>query len=493
MLILKPTRGSGHILNNDGAVLSNAANVCICEKLNNDNTLTFDIPSENPCSVAAGRVVECDGEEYKILSVSENKGICSVNCEHMFIFMAKRVHIPSICSTDTGDFIGEDLYEVALEANKYVYERYHQTDFRLVSDASVLEQNGFIKLKCDIDYEAEDKTTLWNVLQNIISYAGKGEILFSSKLFGKAPMYALVERIGRNKDTVIDLARLEGVKVETDISDTITELWPYGANNMDITSASKNISHTPFIRSELLECENDNYPAYGNIPGTKSYDISDITESGPDKLLERALWDFDSANPDRIDVPTYNISGTADILGLPDDIALGDTVIVLDGKGNVLTERIIQIKRYPLSGKAAEVEIGRVKRDLFFFLNRLGILAQRYKNISANNGKVYGTKVTGEITSAKVVNAKSSDTAKSAGTINNSTVIIDNTGIHLLSGSGEFLNASPDSFSLGRYINISDGQATFNVDDLIFNNKAFSVDENGDLYFDGKKIMFKEV
>ncbi|MCH5212270.1 MAG: phage tail protein [Oscillospiraceae bacterium] len=493
MLILKASSNGTAYNNKDGAVLSKVKGVCITEKINGERTLSFEIPVAHAHGIASGRTVLFEDEEYRVAPLKKQNGIYSVSCEHMFVFMAKRVHLPSICSTDDGDFIGEDLYKVAEAADKYVGYPYGQVDYYLLKDKDIINEMGYVKLSGDIDYEATDKTTLWETLQNIITYAGRGELLYGSNLHGRGKSYALVETIGKNSGAVINLPDLSDVDIETDISDTVTMLWPYGANNMDITAAKKNISKTPYILSPLLENTGTDYPVYGKIPGTKTYDISDIETSGPDKLFERALWEFDPANPDRIDVPTYNISGNVNQLGLPVDIALGDTVTILDGEGNVITERVIQIKRYPESGKASEVEIGRVKRDMFFYLNRLGILAQRYNNISATNGKIYGTKVTGNLSdSVSVTTALTADSAGTAQNVSNGVVVIDSSGLRVLSDGGSFINASGEGFSVGECIVIKDGKAAVNTNMLRLNNMAFTTDGSGNLYFNGQLIQFAE-
>ncbi len=501
MLILKAS-DDGRIYNNhDGAPLREAKDVCVTEKINNECAMSFAIPVHCSHGIASGRTVLLDGEEYMVTSLKKRGGIYSVSCVHMFPFMAKRAHIPSICSTDKGDFIGEDLYKVAEAADDAVWKDYQSGGYGLVKGEDVISIMDCTKLSGDIDYEAADKTTLWDVLQNIITYAGRGELLFGSDITyttksGKTYLagrgYALVEKIGKNSGAVINLPDLADTDVETDVSDTVTMLFPYGANNMDITAAEKNKSKTPYILSPLLDKTGHDYPVYGKIPGTKTYDISDIETSGPDKLFERALWEFDDANPDRIDVPIYNISGNVNKLGLPADIALGDTVTVLDGYGNVLTERIISIKRYPISGKPSEVEIGRVKRDMFFYLNRLGVLAQRYNNISATNGKIYGSKVTGNI-STTVTKAKSADDAQTARNVSNSSVIINSSGLRVLSDGGNFINASGDSFSVGEYIMVSGGKAAVNADTLKLNNMAFTTDADGNLYFNGRRVQLIEM
>ncbi|MGM9936891.1 MAG: phage tail spike protein [Candidatus Ornithomonoglobus sp.] len=471
-----------------GAPLTAAGDVAINSSINDDLTLEFEIPVSEGRGIAAGRTVYCEDEEYRVLSLQENQGKYNVKCQHMFVFQAKRAHLPSVASTSTGDFIGEELYKVARQADDFLTGQ-GVLNYYLISDGAVFNNLGMTLLSGSIDYEAEDKTNLWDVLQNIITNAGRGELFFRTKAAGNGKtysyLYGLVERIGQDKGDFIRLSDLSDVSIETDITDMVTMLYPYGDNDMDITGASQNTDATPYILSE-----NAYDPVYGCIPGQKIYKISDIETSGPDKLFNRALWDFDPANPDRIDVPSYNISGNVDKLHLRNDIELGDTVTILDGKGNAIKERIISIKKYPYSGKPSEVSIGRVKKDAFFYLNQLGVLVQRYKNISAKNGKIYGSKVSGNLSASTL--AAVATTAETARNVANGSVVIDSSGLRILSAGGSFMDASGDSFTLGECIVITGEKSTVNADELSVSGLAFTTDENGNLYFNGQKIQIIE-
>ncbi|MGN0181025.1 MAG: phage tail spike protein [Candidatus Ornithomonoglobus sp.] len=467
-----------------GAPLPAVGDAAINSSINDDVTLEFEIPVSEGRGIAAGRTVCCEDEEYKVLSLQENQGKYSVKCQHMFVFQAKRAHLPSVASASTGDFIGEDLYNVARQANDFLVD---QDVFNYyLEDDTVFNNLGMTQLSGNIDYEAEDKTNLWDVLQNIITNAGRGEIFFRTKVSGNGKtysrLYGLVERIGQDKGDFIRLSDLSDVSIETDVTDMVTMLYPYGDNDMDITGASQNTDATPYILSE-----NASDPVYGRIPGQKIYKISDIETSGPDKLFNRALWDFDPANPDRIDVPSYNISGSVDKLHLRDDIELGDTVTILDGKGNAIKERIISIKKYPYSGKPSEVSIGRIKKDAFFYLNQLGILVQRYKNISAKNGKIYGSKVSGNLGASTL--AAAATTAETARNVANGSVVIDRLGLRIMSAGGSFMSVSDSSFTLGECIAVTDKKTAINADELSVGGLAFTTDEEGNLYFNGQRIQ----
>lgn len=448
-----------------------AAGVCVSETINGDRTLEFTLPFGS--EPEAGQTVRCEGQYYRIKSVSvdEDARTVSVSCVHNFQFVAQRLHIQNIGSTDDSDLIGVNPYTVI----KTAVEKTVSNPIMLLSDTVLSGMGmkwvgGTDEPEFLIDFESTDKTTLWDVIQQVIEAAGRGELYADSNRF------AIVERIGADTGAVVsDLHNLADVRVETDVSDMVLVLFPYGTDGLEITNAAANTSGTPYIRSA-------NYNAYGafygGYQGYRDYDYDD-----PDKLFERALWEMDEDNPDRIDVPSVNISGTVADIGLPSGIGLGDTVTVMHN-GVTVTERVISIKRYPFDGTPSSVSIGRVKKDMFFYLNQLGILAQRYANISAYNGKVYGSKVKGTIT-ASAVSKVSDETQKLTNT--DAQIIIDAQGIRILSGSETtFLAAKQGSFAVGG-IAVTDKTAVA-ADTLTIGGLAFTTDADGNLYFNGKKL-----
>lgn len=473
MLILLGNR------HDSGGMLNEAKDVYTNKKINESDSLSFKLPLSGADNVTVCRRVKCENEIYVIESISyddDNKTI-SVSCTHEFIYLAKRLHLPSFASTDSVDFIGVDIDVVLEELHNKLCAIMGDYGYKLLLPSECLAL-GLAPLTGKIDYEAEDKVTLWTVLENVISFSGRGEIFFSSDAGGGYKnCYGIVERIGKDTDITFSVStNMKNVSIERDIADMVTMLWPYGDNDMDIVNAPQNTDGLPYIISPNAEI-------YGKVCGSKSYKISDATEAGPEKLFNRAVWEFDIANPDRIDVPSVNITGTVTDIGIPEGVHLGDTVNVMDN-GSVLRERIISIKSYPYSGEPAEVSIGRVKRDMFFYLNQVGVFTQRYKDISARNGKIFGSKVTGTVKT----NAVSADEAVS---LLNPTgqIVIDSNGIRILSGNGTFFNVNKNELEIGDAITVGDNGATANLSYLNLNGLAFTTDDEGNLYFNGRKVQ----
>ena len=167
----------------------------------------------------------------------------------------------------------------------------------------------------------------------------------------------------------------------------VTKLYPYGKDDAHIGSVN---SGKQYIISE-------NADIYGVREGYRDY--TDYIE--PSKILRRARWEFDSENEERIDVPCVNITGGyADISKLADyadeKINIGDTVTVIDC-GNEIRERVIRLEYYPYQSDDTVISVGRVKKDLFFYLEQIGTLAKRYKKVSTTGGKVKAKSVSGVI------------------------------------------------------------------------------------------------
>ena len=368
-------------------VLNEASQIEVKQQVNGDYILSFEYPRNGEFAKEINSrfnyAVECEGQFFRLKKVSRSgTPMMRLECEHVFNYLAKRTHIQNIASTDSGDFIGEDAYKVLNAAVAMSGGR-----FSLLSDEE-LSELGMSRIKVDIDFESMDKTNLYDVMLKIIECAGIGEI------YADNYRIAIVNRIGRDSNVVLDTARnMTNITIERDISEIVTRLYVYGKDNLEITNATKNTDGTPYVENFGNSGVNT-AGQYGIIDGYRDY--SDCADA--DRLLERALWELDPLNPDRLDVPSVNISGSvADLSRLGEDVdslRLGDTVRVIDD-GEAFTERVISITRYPFEPIADNVSIGRVKKDAFYYLNRLGMLAKRYSEVSTNDGRILGTKLTG--------------------------------------------------------------------------------------------------
>ncbi len=360
------------------AILQNACDVKVTREINGNNALSFNYPlsDEKAELIKPDMIVLCEGQAYRIIRTRcefDGKSILSAECEHVYNADATLKHLQNM-----PDMIGALPTEVVKKA-------FSDTDFTFLSD-SELSALGMRRVDYDgfkIDYFSEDKTNPYDVMQAVISCCGKGEVYIDNYKI------ALVERIGKNNGIKLNLGKnLANVTIERDIGDLITRLYPYGESDMHIGSVNDGKQYI----------DSGNISVYGVREGFT--DLSDCRS--PEKLKNRALWAFDPLNSDRIDIPDINISGSIIDLsklfeyGEAEKIGIGDTVSVSDGK-STFVERVIKIEYYPYEAKKMSVSIGRVKKDLFFYLNQVGTLTKRYKKVSTSNGKIKSISIDGNV------------------------------------------------------------------------------------------------
>lgn len=373
-----------------GTALPDAFSVKVTREINGTYMLEFSHPIDEKSElISENKIILCEGQAFRIVRVVRSKGernTLDAECHHIYNADAPNIHLQNV-----PDMIGVNPSEVI----KAVFKG---SKFSLMND-SELKKLGMKRVDYDgfmIDFFSTDKTNPYDVMKAVIENCGKGEI------YNDNYKVALVERIGADSHIRLDLTKnMRDISVERDITDMVTRLYPYG----------KDDAHIGSINGGVQYIQSTNAAVYGVREGYRDY--SDYME--PSKLMRRALWEFDSANEERIDVPCVNITGTfADIsklaqYGAAEKLNIGDSVAVIDS-GNEICERIIKIEYYPYQSDSGIISIGRVKRDLFFYLEQMGTLTRRYGKISTSSGKVKAQSVAG---------------------------VISNSGIKLKSGSGE--------------------------------------------------------
>lgn len=410
------------------AVLHKASDVVIKHEINKDYTLEFKYPKgEAPLKLHS--VVEHDGQLFRIKKLTASDGVLtSVQCEHIFMYDSKRCHIPNVASTDSGDFIGEDansVLEAALKA------RGDTTRFMLLKDNEI-QVRGMSRIDTDIDFESMDKTNLFDVIMAVIEKAGMGELYVDNYDF------AVVDRLGEDKDVVIAPGvNLSEYTIERDASETVRRLYPYGKDNMEITNVRDaedgeglNPERLPYIESPLIGTDSEDATIVGCSFFDGYVDYSDCED--PVSLYNRARWEFDEDNPDRIDKASVNVSGKVVHCR---DVQLGDRVCVMID-GETIFARVISLTRYPYEPQPDNMSIGSVKKDMYYYLNRVGMFTKRYQQTGTSSGKLQGNKISGTVSYAQRAASASSASAVNAGNVS-----VNNTGIKIY---GAVLTADED-------------------------------------------------
>lgn len=377
-----------------------AADVCETKRLNEDWTLSFSYPRNDRLSEALREpfaVVELDGHMFIAESItSTSDELDKISCRHAFFRDTSKMHVPNLGSTDTSDTIGIKPMVLAQKAFSESGCYVSDSSYTVPSNQrySPLGQEAAQALgmcllgedpETTIDWESTDKTTVLDILSQIIENSGEGELYI-----GKNRVWAIVKRIGEDKNIILNTANFAtNISIAKNYSDIVTRLYVYGKDDLTIANAEKNTSKTVYINSP-------NIGIYPLCEGYKEY--SDIED--PDKLFERALWETDEDNPNRIDMPKITVTATVAALsaagGRTLDISLGDGLWIYD-LGTRYYVRCIEMSHYPFEPGRDSLILGTPEKDSFFFLNQLGKLAARYKNISTYKGAVQGTKVSGTV------------------------------------------------------------------------------------------------
>ena len=394
----------------NGVSIGEAFSVRVAREINGAHTLDFKYPeNEKTPLLKENKIVICEGQAYRVLKVSKRRdgeSVTEVRCSHIWNADAPNIHLQNI-----PDMIGvspKSVIERAIRGTKFKY----MTDMELKAlNMKRVDADGF-----KIDFFSVDKTNPYDVVKAVIECCGKGELYTDNKKI------ALVERIGTDSAVRLDLGKnMEDITVERDITDLVTRLYPYGRDDLHIGS----------VNGGRQYIESANAAVYGVREGYR--DFGDITSART--LFERALWEFDAENAERIDVPQISITGTYAELNKiagyeAEQLRLGDGVTVVDG-GDALYERVIKIERYPYSPESAILTIGRVKKDMFFYLEQIGNLARRYKKVSTRSGKVKASAVSGTIKNSGVV---SETVTAGTITIGRNVITTDEEGNLLING-----------------------------------------------------------
>lgn len=458
------------------AILNEASEVKETLEINKDYNLEFVFPVniDKAAEIKENRLIKCEGQFYRIMSVSKSATDDSilVNCLHIFDADSVTVHIPKFPTDDTL-VAGQSPYRLVTEA--FSGSGISVLGYGETPSLWVGEYDGFL-----IDFETVDKTSPKTVLNQIIENCGMGEIYKDNK------SVALLKQL-RQKNKAIRLSldkNLENLTITRDITDIVNRLYPYGKSDATITS----VYGKPYIDSD------ESIQKYGLKVGYKDY--SDYSE--PIDIYNHALWEFDKTNADRIDVPHITIEGSFIDLsklsqyGSLEKVELGDKVEVYDEDGTVYSERIIKLVRYPYEPLRTNITIGRVKKDLAFYLNQMGKLSARYGKISNISGKVLANQISGTVknVSTSNVNMSTSGTVETSELIR---VIVNNsTFVKIGIDSGNYVFSVKDENGI-ESIKINDtGGMEFTGDKITVGGKCISMDDDGDLCIDGRKIMLQE-
>lgn len=441
--------------------IGEADSVLISEAINEDYTLSFYYPQNAKCkNIKVNNLVECEGQFYRIISVIDaSMEMIRVSAMHIYDADSPTVHIPML-----SDHIGVNPQAVLQTA-------FQGSGITLISDRDDLVGNdGFL-----IDFFAVDKTSPKGIMQSVIENCGFGEVYKDNK------SVALIERLGTDKKTRLDLRKnVSALTITRDMGNIVNRLYAYGKDDATMDQ----YIGAPYIDSvESIE-------KYGLKVGYKDY--SDYTK--PQDIYKHAIWEFDERNKDRIDIPSITIEGSvidlAKIIEGENSFNLGDSVIITDIDGNSYEERIIKREYYPYEPRETSITIGRVKKDMAFYMAQMGKLAGKYSKVSTNSGKITAHNVTGAVSATTDnVNISASGTQTSDKLIR--VIVNNNTKVNIGISGSNYVFTVYDKNGVQAMGFDTSGNMTFNGSQITIGGKILKV-TGGNLTIDGKKILTEE-
>lgn len=338
------SRNETDFSSNGLAILDEAKDVCITHELNGSYNLQFEYPIDSAKweFIANNRICRVGNECFRIRSIDNNKIYA------LALYMdAQFKHIQYI-----GDMLGKTPRYIMTQLFK-------NTNIHIMTDAEV-KSLGMEWVNTATDFFEASKIT------PIVGVSTLSETLEKQstmcELYVDNYNLALVKQIGKDNGNELTLRfNAKSAESSRDASTLITRLYPYGQDDLDISTVNNG---KQYIDSPMVE-------KIGVYEGFSNFDECEE----PDELLKLAKWQFSEDNLERIDIPKYTMTvGYVDVceaykyhnLNRP---SIGDRVKIFDKSMNTKTlQRIITTKIYPFEPRKSTIEVGhpQVTIDSFF-------------------------------------------------------------------------------------------------------------------------------
>ena len=326
------------------AILDEAKNVCITHELNGSYNLQFEYPIDSAKwqFITTNCICRVGNECFRIRSIDNNKIYA------LALYMdAQFKHIQYI-----GDMLGKTPRYIMTQLFK-------DTDIHIMTDAEV-KALGMEWVNTATDFFEASKITPIVGVSTLSQTLEKQSTM--CELYVDNYNLALVKQIGKDNGNELTLRfNAKSAESSRDASTLITRLYPYGQDDLDISTVNNG---KQYIDSPMVE-------KIGVYEGFSNFDECEE----PDELLKLAKWQFSEDNLERIDIPKYTMTvGYVDVceaykyhnLNSP---SIGDRVKIFDKSMNTKTlQRIITTKIYPFEPRKSTIEVGhpQVTIDSFF-------------------------------------------------------------------------------------------------------------------------------
>lgn len=358
------------------AILENAKDVRVYEKLNVEHTLELVLPRDDPKwgYIETDNFIKVDGHLYIIRTTEERRDgagklLSNIQCEHIFTELLD-------------EYIQyEELINVTAQ---FALDRF-LNGTRFSADATRLTGNR--------DLEVEDSTPIAAI--NLMLEEWKAEVRCDGipGQDGKFRVTLLPER-GEDRGIQIRYKKnLKSIKKTVDSRGVVTRLYVYGKDGLGIEGASQNTSGLSYLDSQYI----NNYPR----PKKGIITFNDIED--PDELYKAGQEHLKTVEVPKVtcEVDLIDLQAVAEY-GESEAVELGDTVRVIDeGLGIDVFARVVEYERYPYEPWRSKIVLSNFRPGLSDFLSELNDAKDTIQKVTTSKGNVNASFLEGIINTLK--------------------------------------------------------------------------------------------
>jgi hypothetical protein len=355
------------------AILQNAGDIVLEQELNGIDILTFNLPlfDSNLKYIDASKyLIKYNNQLYFPVSSSSDEVLMkqSIVCRHYINFLSLVRYIyylPVVVNKDPQEIMVEALnifYEGQDDEfkSKYRFELFTPQELNILGMEWVDERIDIV--------DGLENTNLMEIIITLIQGARVGELYYDNHKI------AIVKRIGKDTNTLLDSYRnVDKMISNIDYSQIINKIYIEGEEGMPLDTDI-------YPNSQILSQES--IDLYGVREGRLEFPEVDNKE----ELENKALWNINPANQNRVDIPKFTINLNAELLDYQYNI--GD---VLRIKSNILgidvLKRVVK-KTENVDKNMVNYTIGDKPLSFEDMLTMLNMTRERFNKITNNSDLV---------------------------------------------------------------------------------------------------------
>ncbi|HHY74260.1 MAG TPA: hypothetical protein GX497_13760 [Bacillus bacterium] len=353
------------------AILNNAKEVCIKERINGDKTLDLVLPRNDTKwkYIKNENFIKVERDLFIIRSTNEIKDdngnlLSNIQCEFIFFELVDCYVYDSVKDLNAKEFIAQSA-QIILD-DVLSKTRFKADASRLIGLNDLWLENATAVMAI------QEVRKLWKcefVCNGLPDVDGKFKITF-------------YESIGNDTGVQFRYKKnLQSIRRTIDSRDVTTRLYIYGKDGLGIRGATKNKTDKAYIDSQYI----NDYPR----PKENYVYFRDIDNK--DELYDKGKEHLEKVERPRV---TYeaNVLELKKIAGFNTELesfGLGDVINVLDDdlEVNVL-ERIVEYVRYPFEPKRSNVKLANFDAEMEDFLADLDNAKSLIENTTTERGRL---------------------------------------------------------------------------------------------------------